>query len=217
MKTKKNEKSFPPRMLDRVIPWRKELKELRLLVEQHTDAINNRLVQTFEANNGCEQCRGRGWIVVWDTLDSLSGCYAEYGSCTNEKCTPESRAKSGLHPRYSKYDGLRGTRNVLHDDPAFALLVSPLAKRMVQLDAMIKDVEKRGPRRDDVVVIVKGNKAPVGFVGKVFWTGDSNWGVRVGIKRGVGTDEKVEWTYLANIDLVDLDACKERNIDWKAI
>lgn len=220
MKTKKIEKSFPPRMLDRVIPWHKEFKELRTLIELHRKAIYDRIVRTFEANNGCERCRGRGWVVTWDTLDSMSGCYAEYGECPNKECTLETRSKSGLHPNYNKYDGLRGTRHALEEDPAFGFLVRPLAHRMVQLEEMIKDIEKRSiPRRDDVVVIVKGRKAPVGFVGKIFWMGESNYGIRVGIKHaiGMGHDEKVQWTYLNNIDMVDLEACAERGIDWKTL
>ena len=30
--------------------------------------------EAWKAKGGCDRCGGRGWIVVWDTLDSLSGC-----------------------------------------------------------------------------------------------------------------------------------------------
>ena len=64
----------------------------------------------FEENSGCTRCRGRGWIVTWDTLDCMQGSYAEYGSCDAEGCTKESREKSGFHPSNNKYDRNRGTK-----------------------------------------------------------------------------------------------------------
>ena len=50
----------------------------------------------FKEAGGCNTCSGRGWIVIWDTLDSMSGCYAEYADCSNESCTHETRERSGL-------------------------------------------------------------------------------------------------------------------------
>ena len=26
----------------------------------------------FEESGGCQRCRGRGWVVTWDTLDSMT-------------------------------------------------------------------------------------------------------------------------------------------------
>jgi hypothetical protein len=67
-------------------------------VIRQTDFINN---------SGCTKCYGRGWFVAWDTMDSLSGCYAEYSSCS---CSKEDRIKSGLMPYYSLYDRNHGIK-----------------------------------------------------------------------------------------------------------
>ena len=61
-------------------------------------------VVEFEKRGGCKVCRGRGWIVTWDTLDSMTGCYHDSGNCTSENCTPETRLYSGLSPENNKYD-----------------------------------------------------------------------------------------------------------------
>jgi hypothetical protein len=83
----------------------------------------------FTERGGCSACAGRGWVVVWDTMDSMSGCYAEYGPCPRSPegakpeddwwqknhgehastCTAESRIRSGFSPRNTKYDKNRGT------------------------------------------------------------------------------------------------------------
>ena len=64
----------------------------------------DRAVSQFNSASGCESCRGRGWVITWDTLDSMTGCYHEHKSCPEENCTPESRKISGLHPSNNKYD-----------------------------------------------------------------------------------------------------------------
>ncbi len=56
-------------------------------------------IAAFKADDGCGPCRGRGWVVVWDTMDSMDGGYAEYGTCT--AC---SGKKGVLHPQGTKYD-----------------------------------------------------------------------------------------------------------------
>ena len=68
--------------------------------------VKDRAVAKFEAHGGCEKCRGRGWVVVWDTLDCMRGSYHESSSCPEEACTIETRRTSGLHPRNNKYDRL---------------------------------------------------------------------------------------------------------------
>ena len=34
-----------------------------------------RRLQQFTASNGCDHCRGRGWVVTWDTMDILDGSF----------------------------------------------------------------------------------------------------------------------------------------------
>ena len=60
--------------------------------------------KAFIDAGGCDRCRGRGWVVTWDTLDCIQGSYAQYASCPSESCTPATREKSGLAPGNSKYD-----------------------------------------------------------------------------------------------------------------
>ena len=66
---------------------------------------NQRAIDNFENNRGCQKCMGRGWVVTWDTMDSMSGCYHESSACDDPGCSSETRAKSGLYPRNTKYDG----------------------------------------------------------------------------------------------------------------
>ncbi len=53
----------------------------------------------FIADNGCNPCRGRGWVVVWDTLDCLDGSCAE-----TQTCRACGGRKGVLHPQNNKYD-----------------------------------------------------------------------------------------------------------------
>lgn len=73
--------------------------------EVYEEMITRRAFENFEKRGGCARCRGRGWVLTWDTMDSMTGCYAEYGPCDNEECTADGRAKSGLLPANNKYDG----------------------------------------------------------------------------------------------------------------
>lgn len=131
--------------------------------------------QRFKAAGGCKQCGGRGWIVTWDTLDSLSGCYAEYGTCENKECTPETRAISGLdRSYYSKYDR---NRSVSHGEVSAAnqILLVPAIKVWNDLK---QDLDARRAALDPcvkgkVVKVVSGRKVPKGTVGEVFWMGMS--------------------------------------------
>jgi|688.fasta_scaffold01222_48 hypothetical protein len=50
------------------------------------------------------------------------------------------------------------------------------------------------------VKVVRGRKVPVGTMGKVFWAGKNQWGLRVGLKTDKGT---VYWTSVANVEVTD--------------
>lgn len=55
-------------------------------------------------------------------------------------------------------------------------------------------------RRGDRVRVVSGRKVPIGFVGTVFWIGDSRYGVRVGLKVNANNRaEEPQWTALDNV------------------
>ncbi len=75
-------------------------------------------IADFEASGGCGNCRGRGWVVTWDTLDCMQGGYHEHASCPEEACTHATRLASGLLPHNNKYDRLHGnsTWEMTHGD-----------------------------------------------------------------------------------------------------
>lgn len=88
----------------------------RAALQDYKEMIKERAQIRFENTNGCKSCRGRGWIVTWDTLDCMRGSYAEYGSCKREECTEKTRVKSGLWPVNNKYDKLQANAGWDHKD-----------------------------------------------------------------------------------------------------
>jgi hypothetical protein len=162
--------------------------------EQHAD---------WQARGGCEKCGGRGWIVTWDTMDSMSGCYAEYGSCPEAMCSEDSRALTGLDPSYySKYDDRRRVKDPFVEPPAVAPELSLLAdlKEILDMAAADARVEK-----NKTIRVVKGRKVAVGTTGQCIWIGSAggrrgiSFGDRVGLKDSSGA---VHWTSLSNVEVV---------------
>lgn len=177
---------------------RKGLADLR-------KSIHDQLLAHFESNCGCPTCRGRGWVVVWDTLDSMSGCYAEYGQCPDANCTKESRTKSGLHPDTDKYDRINGVRDPVEKTDAWVTLSATLTKRVHELESTLRTEALRTEvRRGDRVVISRGkDKSSIGRTGEVFWTKQSEWGNRCGVRPDGAErtkDGEVVWTYTRNCD-----------------
>ena len=139
----------------------------------------------FEENGGCQTCRGRGWVVTWDTLDCVHGSYAEYGACPEENCTKESRSKSGLLPENNKYDRMRGTtwRYSHTIDDAQEISNIECEIRSLNRDLSIEN-NRWSPSAGKLVKTVRQGKGPistrtpvgtVGLVKKVF---SNNWGTR---------------------------------------
>jgi len=59
--------------------------------------------------------------------------------------------------------------------------------------------------RDVWVQVIKGRKAPIGTIGRVFWTGVGDYGERVGIKTvPIGT---VYWLAMANVKRINELPC----------
>lgn len=199
-------------MTDALKTLRDNLRDAERAVQDWLRECESRRRAEYEARGGCPRCRGRGWVVTWDTLDSLSGCYAEYGNCPNEDCTKESREASGLAPGYSKYDRNRGV-------PAPATYVTDEEKaenerRRAEVsrlnDELGREEARREVRRDRWVRVVKGRKVPVGTEGRVVWVGNGNWGLRVGVATSEERDangryKDVVWTAASNCEVV-LDA-----------
>jgi hypothetical protein len=126
------------------------------------------LVAEWRQRGGCPHCRGRGWVVLWDTLDSLSGAYAEYGRCPAEsgadgsvaeeyrqrfdvapgaRCTAESRRESGYEPCVSEpYDGNRGVADPLAQDAHPATVMPNGQIRIPGLTGVAVDLANGEPR-----------------------------------------------------------------------
>jgi hypothetical protein len=79
-------------------------------LRDHNERVRREAEESFEVAGGCQHCRGRGWVVTWDTLDCMQGSYAEYDSCREESCTALTRGASGYHPQNTKYDRNRGSK-----------------------------------------------------------------------------------------------------------
>jgi len=193
---------------------RGEIRALRDREDHFREIAKDRGIQRFEAANGCTTCRGRGWVVTWDTMDILDGSAADYGDCSNKSCTPETRQASGLHPSNTRYDHNRYTTWAhFHDlteaekDEHFAL-----QPQIEILNKKYNDVEMSArPTKGKLVeVIAKSrarNAAAVGVVGKVFWYGCNDWGtIKVGI---MDTDGNKHWTSEKSVTVLKQQAGKE--------
>ena len=67
---------------------RNEMCALHDRRDELVEIAKARGIQRFEDANGCHRCRGRGWVVTWDTMDILDGSAADYGDCPEKSCTP---------------------------------------------------------------------------------------------------------------------------------
>lgn len=104
-----------------------------------------------------------------------------------------------------------------------------LRKKLSEYDRRQDDIlaERRTVRPDKWVRVVRGRKVKIGTEGLVFWTGDSQWGRKVGIaipqedgtfkkEKAVGRYGKeyeryadVRWTYTKNCAVIDLKTGRE--------
>jgi hypothetical protein len=57
--------------------------------------------------------------------------------------------------------------------------------------------------KGDVAVVVSGKKVPLGTTGKVFWAGETKYGIRVGLNDAAGA---THWTAMGNVEKVVADA-----------
>jgi len=151
----------------------------------------------WHSAGGCSRCGGRGWIVTWDTLDSLSGCYAEYGSCDNAECTPETRKASGLNPGYyTMYDRNRNVPDPFVLPQHLQVMSAEVANLQIQMESLKLEATLA---RGKTVRVVRGRKVPRGLEGEVTWYGENQWGPRVGIRDINGT---VHWTAASNVEVL---------------
>jgi hypothetical protein len=171
------------------------LKSLKTVKETMVKAYHSFLEGQFRAAGGCQSCQGRGWTVTWDTMDSMSGCYAEYGACSNPECNALKTGPNLNPEHFTKYDGLRGPSAGKGDPAAYERLCGSITRQIDSIEAVIKlhmsEIEGLMTfKKGDTALVVKGRKVPVGTRGIVRWTDTNpNYGgaapTRIGIDTGV--------------------------------
>jgi len=193
---------------------RSEMCALHDRRDELVEIAKARGIQRFEDANGCHRCRGRGWVVTWDTMDILDGSAADYGDCPEKSCTPETRKASGLYPENNRYDHNRYTTWAHFHDLAEAerdewFGIDP---QLTILNDRYNNTEMAArPTKGKLVeVIAKArsrNSAAVGVVGKVFWYGCNDWGtVKVGI---MDIDGNKHYTTEKSVTVLKQQAGKE--------
>lgn len=138
----------------------------------------------------CSRCNGSGSIVVWGTLDSVSGCYDEYGPCPGVADSGQMCAarKEGARTWTGSNEGrLSG-----HPQVTVPPLVQSKEERS-SLDDLLESYDLAIDNLFSVaalwklqpgcqVRVFKGRKVPIGTTGKVFGLFDSSYGINVGIQ-----------------------------------
>jgi len=179
-----------------------KLKALKASIVDEAD-------KKFSENKGCKICRGRGWIVIWDSMDSSTGCYHETGACTVESCTGKSRKLSGISPINTKYDKFhRGSMW----SPAYTKdqkkKKASIDLEINRLDREIEDEKDRmKPQPGKVVTVASAGKGPkhrrvpVGTTGIVKKIYTNNWGT----KKAIIVDKKGNqwWASINQIEVID--------------
>ena len=173
-----------------------------------------RRIEKFEAANGCAKCRGRGWLVTWDTMDILDGSAADYSDCPEKGCNAETRKTSGLYPTNNKYDYNRRSRWNESDEMSEAERDEYYRTdaRLVALGLERQGIyDRHTVRKGKLVEVMRKsrtrNSAQVGVVGKVFWHGVSDYGtVKVGL---MDTEGQKHWTTESAVKVVSQVAGKE--------
>jgi hypothetical protein len=150
-------------------------------------------IERWKQAGGCQKCRGRGKYVTWDTLDSMTGCYAEFGAC--EDCTVESRLVGAAPDNVGKYDRVGGTAAKVE---AAVREWQTYEERIQQEEAARKSGEAwkeiEGLRdafrihhspdnNKEMVVTRKWKHILKGMTGRVFWQRDNRVGLRIGDER----------------------------------
>ena len=171
--------------------------------------VKDKAMERFVSSGGCNHCRGRGWVVTWDTLDCMQGSYATYGRCKAEGCTEESRAASGLKPVNVKHD--RWNANSLWKPEYTAeeaenahFLNSQIAKLNIELE---REIDIWSPCKGKIVKVIKAGggrkerRVPLGIEGIVLKKFTNNWGT---VKLLVKDKHGQQWWPLAkNVRVTD--------------
>ncbi len=184
-----------------------------------SEAAKEEAHQAFLDANGCQTCRGRGWVVTWDTLDCMRGSYHESGRCPEDGCTAETRAKSGLLPINNKYDSFHAKSTWRHH---YTVEQSQIEVKIRQINRKIAAEEARWKVSVGKVVRVskegrgpKNRRVPVGTEGLVKKLYTNNWGTTKAIVVDANGDQW--WPKVNQLEVVnpDPDLSFWNNLDMK--
>lgn len=177
---------------ERLKSARADLNSATQQLSDYTNELRERRKAEFEEAGGCPTCRGRGWIVTWDTMDSMSGCYAEYGPCPKADERPEAHGPGAPfdHSNMSKYDRNRGEKVELFQTDAERHTKAALKQAVNEAEAALREAEDAAvPYKGRTVKVVRGRKVPKGTEGRVFWRGSSGYGRGLTYRIGLETAE----------------------------
>lgn len=201
--TKKIE--FPLTINDRIAELARDARAIQSEIIKIQEQVRKLAAKEFIAAGGCDTCKGRGWVVVWDTSDSLSGCYAEYGTCPNPDCTHESRTRTGLDLSRcnTKYDTIRGTFCDIQKHPAFVSAAGALIKLRDELNGKVNYLNTQVTLFKGTKVVIKRGREGVGEVGVVAFVKATSWGDKVLVKKEAEWQDRTAggiWAYAKNVE-----------------
>lgn len=199
--------TFPRTLEDVKREVREEYNEaLRIFHDLRVQAIEL-LKNNFKLVGGCDCCQGRGWVVTWDTMDSLSGCYAEYGTCP--ECTPEQCARTGVNLGVERnpYDYNRGVMisQLRAQSPIWTALVSPYEAILADFETKFRELDAAAKPTKGSRVVIKRGRNDIGKVGVVAYIKGGEWGDKVLIKDEDRWQDRAAdgvWTYAKNVEVL---------------
>lgn len=146
------------------------------------DQVKAKALASFKNNNGCGDCRGRGWVVIWDTLDCIHGSYAQYDDCPSPTCTVETRECSGISPDNNRYDFIKQSVWKIEDSGYIVdvAIIQKLKVLIAELNKEYFNVQSFNvPNKGKLIEVVKKartrNSAVIGTIGKIIWAGTNEF------------------------------------------
>lgn len=151
--------------------------------------------KAFLSSGGCDHCWGSGSVVVWGTLDSMTGCYDEFGTC--KKCNGKKQIWCGSNKhRRSGHPKVKVPALVETEAEISFLKVLEQAEREAEKE-LTKVQKAYAIVKGCTVEVVKGRKVKPGTKGKVFWFSPD--GDCVGLKDDQDNAHFVKADYCVNL------------------
>ncbi len=194
------------------------LEDLKLLQDNYSKQIcsldqdiKRAAEEKFSNSNGCKTCRGRGWVVTWDTMDSMSGCYHESALCPEELCNKDTRNASGIWPQNNKYDNFHNNSRWFPEYTKDQIkLKTNIERNIADIKRKISIEEQKWSVSSGKVVRVtkeargkKARRVPVGVEGLVKKLHTNDWGTTKAIV--IDKDGKQWWPTISQLTVIDPD------------